>query len=78
KGERILIFKEGLMDRLSGDANQVVQEVMKAIRNVNRILDDENVEKFKHILASVDDLIANLDSRKTQFDLLISNANNLV
>ncbi|RVZ39385.1 MCE family protein, partial [Helicobacter pylori] len=38
KGERILIFKEGLMDRLSGDANQVVQEVMKAIRNVNRIL----------------------------------------
>ncbi|RVZ08715.1 MCE family protein, partial [Helicobacter pylori] len=39
---------------------------------------DENVEKFKHILASVDDLIANLDSRKTQFDSLISNANNLV
>ncbi|WRE06141.1 MCE family protein [Helicobacter pylori] len=78
KGERILIFKEGLIDRLSVDANQAMKEVMKAIKNVNKVLDDENVEKFKHILVSIDDLIANLDSRKAQFDSLIGNANNLV
>ncbi len=78
KEERILIFKEGFIERLSGDANQVAQEVMKVIKNVNKMLDHENIEKVKHILSSVDDLIANLDSRKAQFDALIKNANNLV
>ncbi|AFI05991.1 MlaD family protein [Helicobacter cetorum] len=78
KEERVLIFKEGLMGRLAGDANQVVQEVVKVIKNIDKMLDNENVEKVKHIIASVDNVMANLEARKSQFDLLIKNANDLV
>lgn len=37
---------------------------MKVIKNVNKILDDENVEKFKYIFVLIDDFIVNLDLRK--------------
>ncbi len=78
KDERVLIFKEGLMGRLAGDADHMVKEVMKIIKNVDRMLDDENVQKVKHILTSVDDIVTNIDSMKGTIDSIAKNANDLV
>ncbi|WP_104713315.1 MlaD family protein [Helicobacter cetorum] len=78
KEERVLIFKEGLMGRLAGDANQVVNEVMKIVKNVDKMLNEENVQKVKHILTSVDDIASNIDSMKSTIDSIAKNANDLV
>lgn len=76
--ETHLSLESSLLNKLSSKAEGITEEVAKAIRNFNNLLNRTNVNEVSDILKSINHLSAHLDETQANINLFIKNTNILI
>ncbi|WP_104749542.1 MlaD family protein [Helicobacter cynogastricus] len=72
--ERILHYEQSFLEKLSGSAGHISDEVMGIVKNIDQLLSPENIANLSKIIASIQQATQGLDALKNNLDTLLVKA----